>query len=67
MYFGPALVNGYSLGKGDLNTSAIMSLEIYKVIVRGNLPGGGYKYKFTDDGHNFYLKTLALQRDAESK
>ncbi|WP_430898652.1 MULTISPECIES: DUF4062 domain-containing protein [unclassified Paraflavitalea] len=55
------LANGKSLGEGldvgDNSAGPFLILASYKVVL--NIGKGFYRFRFTDDGHNFYLKSLA--------
>jgi D-ribose pyranose/furanose isomerase RbsD len=60
--FGQELVSGYYPVVGDKELDALKKLLVYKVITYMYYPSKGTgRYQFSDDGHNFYLKALALQ------
>lgn len=54
--FGPSFIRGTN----NINIEAFSKLMLYKIIVReSNLGlGAGFRYLFTEDGHNFYLKAI---------
>ncbi|HEV7329652.1 MAG TPA: DUF4062 domain-containing protein [Flavisolibacter sp.] len=78
LYQGQSLVGGYFISKADKKLNAFHYLEVFKIVKSKavyedygpyNHPEIdpdllGHNFQFTQDGHNFYLKFLALKYSA---
>lgn len=63
VWFGKILISGFIPIVSDSELSAVKNLCIFKIVVTTRVIGGSVKYLFSDDGHNFYLRALAVKQD----
>lgn len=63
VWFGKSLISGFIPIVSDSELSAVKNLCIFKIVVTTRVIGGSVKYLFSDDGHNFYLRALAVKQD----